>query len=113
MKVEEIIEGLNRFIEKQRASLKIDAKGFFVLQKEIVPHPTFKAYKEYRNNLWYIRGRKKDKIIEVAVTGKVTTNPAEEETIREVNTEFCIKLMELVYTNVNSFIKDDEEWKCL
>jgi len=113
MKAEEIIEGLNQFLEKKRAFLKIEAKGFFVLQREIIPHPTFKAYKQYRNTLWYIKGSKRDKIIQVSATQKVVNTSSEEATLREVNIALYTKLIELEYTGIDAFIKEDTTWKCL
>ena len=51
MRVEDIIEGLNRHIEYKRGLLGVNTTGHLVLQKSINPHPTFKAYKEYNYSI--------------------------------------------------------------
>lgn len=107
MKAEDIIEGLNQFIEVKRAILKIKAKGFFVLQREVIPHPTFKAYKEYISTLWYVKGSKKDKILIASATKKVVDTSSELTATREVNRELSIQLFELIYTDIDKFIKED------
>lgn len=48
MKIEDVIESLNRHIEYRRSLKNITAKGHLVLQKIVIPNPTFKAYKEYK-----------------------------------------------------------------
>lgn len=58
MKIENIIEGFNQHLEDKRKKLNIDFKGHLVLQKEIYPHPNFKAYKEYKYTLWLYASRK-------------------------------------------------------
>ena len=46
MRVEDIIEGLNRHIEHIRKLNNIEFKSHLVLKKEVNVNPNFKAYKE-------------------------------------------------------------------
>lgn len=107
MKAEDIIEGLNQFIESKREAAGIRVKGFFVLQREIIPNPTFKAYKEFKATLWYVKGSKRDRVIVVNITKKAVDISSEESVTREVNKELSIKLFELVSTNISKFILGD------
>ena len=59
MKLEDIIEDLNRYLHDTRNELKIENKGHFVLHKQIIPSERIKAYKEFDYTLWYIEGRHK------------------------------------------------------
>ena len=107
MKAEDIIEGLNQFIEAKRTILNVKAKGFFVLQREVIPHPTFKAYKEYISTLWYVKGSKRDKILRASAIKKVVDTSSELAVTKEVNRELSIQLFELIYTDIDKFIKED------
>ena len=59
MKIEDIIEDLNRYLYDTRNELNIDIKGHFVLHKQIIPNEKIKAYKEINYNLWYIDNKYK------------------------------------------------------
>ena len=63
MKSEDIIEGLNKHIETHRKDKGIKATGHLVLQKEIMPHSSFKAYKIYEYTLWFTKKGKSYKVI--------------------------------------------------
>ena len=43
MKAEDIIEGLNKHIEIRRGERGIENVGHIVLQREIIPHSSFKV----------------------------------------------------------------------
>lgn len=97
MKTEDIIEGLNRYIEDKREVLKIKTTGHLVLQKTVKPHQTFKAYKEYEFVIWFVKGGKKYRVITVKETAKVIDG--QEETImREMN----VKLSRLIFNWIGS-----------
>ena len=49
MRVEDVIEGLNRHIEYIRKVNNLEVKSHLVLKKVISVNPNFKAYKEYTN----------------------------------------------------------------
>ena len=92
MKVEDIIEGLNQSIEDKRDALKIKATGHLVLQRTVTPHQTFKAYKEYKFVVWFVKDGKKYRVIRLTWTTKVLDG--QEETImREMN----VKLSRLIF----------------
>ena len=71
MKAEDIIEGLNIHIEAKRRDLNIKTKGHIVLQKEIEPNQTFKAYKNYRYTLWFVKDKKSYRIMTVQHSARV------------------------------------------
>lgn len=97
MKIEDIIESLNRHIEDKRKKLNLDTKlGHLVLQRTIKPHETFKAYKEYNLTVWFIKGRYKCKVIVVNKVDKVTTDSQEELIMRQINMELCKMIFNLI-----------------
>lgn len=84
MKAEDIIEGLNRHIEARRSEKRIENVGHMVLQKEIIPHSTFKVYKIYKYTLWFTKRGKSYRVITVQHTAKVSDGQ-EESMLREIN----------------------------
>ena len=97
MIAEDIIEGLNRHIETKRKDKSIKTTGHLILQKEIMPHSSFKAYKIYKYTLWFV---KKGKSYEVAVlehTAKVLDGQEE-----NMNREMNIMLSEFIFNWIGS-----------
>ena len=84
MKAEDIIEGLNKHIETRRSERGIENIGHIVLQREIIPHTSFKVYKIYKYTLWFTKGGKSYIVITVQHTAKVPDGQ-EENTLREIN----------------------------
>ena len=97
MKAEDIIEGLNRYIETVRKERCISAKGHIVLHREILPHPSFKVYKTYKYTLWFSSGKKCYNIATLQQTSKVPDN-LEESMLREMN----IHLSTMIFTWIRS-----------
>ena len=97
MKVEDIIEGLNQSIEDKRDALKIKATGHLVLQRTVTPHQTFKAYKEYKFVVWFVKDGKKYRVIRLTWTAKVLDGQ-EETVLREIN----IRLSRLIFNWIGS-----------
>lgn len=97
MKAEDIIEGLNLHIETKRKDRGIKTIGHLVLQKEIMPHSSFKAYKIYRYTLWFAKKGKSYKVITVQHTAKVLDGQ-EENMLREMN----IMLSTLIFDWIGS-----------
>lgn len=95
MRVEDIIEGLNKHIEERRKALSINTKGHLVLQKNNTPHPTFKAYKEYNYYVWFVKGNKKYKVITVSITDKVVEGH-EETILRKLDVELCKTILSFI-----------------
>lgn len=94
MKVEDIIEGLNRHIENKRKDLNIEAKGHIVLQKEININSPFKAYKNYKYTIWFIN-RKPYCLITVNQAARVIDGQ-EEFIERQMNTILCQSLFDWI-----------------
>lgn len=85
MKIEDIIEGLNKHIELKRIERGINYKGHLVLQKEIIPNPSFKIYKIYKYTLWFTNRGNSYTVIILQHTAKVPEGQ-EENMVREMNT---------------------------
>lgn len=97
MKVEDIIEGLNRHIEAKRKDKDIKTTGHLILQKEIIPHTSFKAYKIYKYTLWFTKKGKSYKVITVQHTAKVLDG---QEDI--MNREINIMLSNMIFNWIGS-----------
>ena len=97
MKSEDIIEGLNRHIETKRRDKGIKATGHLVLQKEIMPHSSFKAYKIYEYTLWFTKKGKSYKVIVLQHTAKVLDGQEE-----SMNREMNIMFSELLFNWIRS-----------
>lgn len=99
MRVEDIIEGLNKHIEEKRKELNINTKGHLVLQKLITPSPTFKAYKFYEMILWFVKPGKKQRLLTISQTVKMIDG-------REESVNGCMNI--LLSTELFSFIGTKE-----
>lgn len=98
MKLEDIIEGLNRHIEGRRKNLGIDPiQGHLVLQKTIKPHSTFKAYKEYNFTIWFVKGR--DRFVVLMINHVARVVDGHEETLMK---EMTIRLSEMIFNWMGS-----------
>lgn len=84
MKAEDIIEGLNKHIEIRRSERGIGNVGHMVLQKEIMPHSSFKVYKTYKYTLWFTKRGKSYEVMKIQHTAKVPDDQ-EESMLREMN----------------------------
>lgn len=84
MKAEDIIEGLNKHIEIRRGERGIENVGHIVLQREIIPHSSFKVYKIYKYTLWFTKRGKSYEVMKIQHTAKVPDGQ-EENMLREMN----------------------------
>lgn len=98
MKVEYIIEGLNKHIEDMRKIDNILTRGHLVLQRVITTNPTFKAYKSYEAILWFVKCNKKYRVVTTKYTAKAIDGH-EELIEREVNTELCRLIFNWIGSN--------------
>ena len=98
MKSEDIIEGLNKHIETRRSERGIENVGHIVLQKEIIPHTSFKVYKTYKYTLWFTKRGRSYKVITIQHTAKVPDGQ-EENMLREMN----IRLSTLIFNWIGSY----------
>lgn len=97
MKAEDIIEGLNRHIESVRNKRGIENVGHIVLQREIIPHSSFKVYKIYKYTLWFTKRGKSYEVMKMQHTAKVPDGQ-EESILREMN----IMLSTLIFNWIGS-----------
>ena len=97
MKAEDIIESLNRHIEAKRKDRGIKTTGHLVLQKEIMPHSSFKAYKIYKYTLWFTKKGKSYEVIVLEHTAKVLDGQED-----NMNREMNIMLSNLVFNWISS-----------
>lgn len=97
MKVEDIIEGLNLHIETKRKDRGIKTTGHLVLQKEIMPHSSFKAYKIYKHTLWFVKDGKSYKVIMIEHTEKVLDGQEE-----SMNRKMNIMLSNMIFDWIGS-----------
>lgn len=63
MKLEDIIELLNQRIEELRATKNINTTGHLVLQRTEIVDKKFKSYVTTECILWYVKDRKKYKVL--------------------------------------------------
>ena len=64
MKLDNIVTALNNYIKDK-------ISGFFILHKEVKPHPKFKAFKSIKLNLWYINKTEKHIVFTIDTTEKI------------------------------------------
>lgn len=91
MKLDDIIEGLNRHIDKVRRDNNIKATGHLVIQSTLTPNLSFKAYKTYEIILWYVTKSKRFRIFTVSNCAR-TLSDQEEYLKREAHIELCNNL---------------------
>ena len=99
LKLEDIIEGLNRSIEDYRKARNIVTTGHLVIQKSIKPHKTFKAYKEYEVIVWFINGKNKYKTVHYTETAHIIDG-REERILKEINISVCRFLFNFVNSSM-------------
>ena len=97
MKAEDIIEGLNLHIESKRKCKDIKTTGHLVLQREIVPNPSFKAYKTYKYTLWFTKRGKSYKVIVLEHIEKVLDGQEE-----NMNRKMNIMLSNMIFDWIGS-----------
>lgn len=108
MIITDIINSFNEYLKSLRNEKHKEGKGFIVLHKSIIPHPTFKAYKTIEYNLWFvISSKEKYKIFDLKTTDKVLIGQ-EEKTLSNLDQAFLIKLYRLIGTDTfTQMITDD------
>ena len=97
MKAEDIIEGLNKHIETRRNERGIKNVGHIVLQREIIPHSSFKVYKTYKYTLWFTKRGKSYEVMEIQHTAKVLDGQEE-----NMNREMNIMLSNMIFNWIGS-----------
>lgn len=98
MKIEDIVDILNKYIEDKRRDNSILTSGHLVLQRIVTSHPTFKAYKSYELLLWFVKDRKKYKVLTIKEIAKVIDGQ-EDRIIRNISMQFCYLIFNLLNTD--------------
>lgn len=72
---------------------------YFIDKLITLPHSTFKAYKEYKLEIWKLKDGHKDLLVTIQQSGKSTTS-AQEDYMKEKITKEAIKMLwNLMNTN--------------
>jgi hypothetical protein len=95
MTLENIIESLNKYIIEEREERKIDCKTFLILQKSLIPQPMFKAYKEYKYTIWFVKNRKSYKVLTIQQTARVLDD-YEDAIHKQLNTMLCQSIFDWI-----------------
>ena len=77
MKVEDVIEGLNRYVEDCRQLLNIKNKSFFVMRKNMQVNSSFKAYKSINETLYLVNGDSKEAVLDIVYSSRIVTGQDE------------------------------------
>lgn len=94
MKTDEIVVALNVELFNERKKMGSTCEGQFMIRRTIEEVPTFKAYKQYQVQLWYIQDRKKFLILGESITDRVILND-DEFIIKTLNTRFLVAVFQL------------------
>ena len=100
MRIERIIDALN-------VSVQDKIKGHFILHISITSNSTFKVYKDYAYNLYYIN--KKNKYLVLNMIQKHRVPKEQEATLKDaLDEQFCVGLFKWLNSNdYNNIIKGD------
>lgn len=99
MKTEDIIEGLNRYIEEERKRLNINSSGHIVIRKNIIINPTVKAYKTYTCEVYFVKNKDCYKVTETEIVERVISGQ-EERINRDLNINLMIILCDLLKSDI-------------
>ena len=100
--LEHFIEGLNNHIKGRREVLGIQTIGHLVLQREIIPHSTFKVLKTYKYTIWFVKDSKTYEVLTLKHT--VRSLVGQEES---VNKDMSVTLSEMLFNWVGSSFYDE------
>ena len=94
-----IVEGLNRFIEVERFKRNIITDGHLVLHKTVETNPLAKAYKNYIVSVWFVKGADKYKVVTVKYSMRAVGN-IEDEIDRILSIELSKALFSFVTSDI-------------
>lgn len=103
MTVEEVVECLNKHIQKKRKQLGLLNTSFLVLQKLSKKNPVFKIYREYIYTLWLVNNTEKSRVLEVKYTDRVV-DKNEEAVEKLIDMEFTKRIFDLINTDLHEDI---------
>lgn len=104
MKIEDVIDCLNRHINDLRILKGVKATTSIVLHKAVFPESSFKSYKRYEYTLWYIK-KSEDKgdferyKILTLQNIKQTISGLEETIQREIDMKMCYLIFNWIGSN--------------
>lgn len=94
MTLEDIIEVLNSNVELCRTAQQLDTNlGHLVLQRTIDVNPTFKSYKKFYLVVWFVKDKKKSKVLSVE---KQTSYSTYDKDMTKLDKEFIKHLFNLI-----------------
>jgi hypothetical protein len=99
MRIEDMVEGLNKHIEAIRVQRKIITDGHLVFQLTIAPHETIKAYKKYEAIVWFVKGKNKYKVTTVKQVAKVVEGE-DKYIMRVINIDLSKTLFSIINTKM-------------
>lgn len=94
-----IVEGLNRFIEIERFKRNIITDGHLVLHKTVETNSLAKAYKNYIVSVWFVKGADKYKVVTVKYSMRAVGN-IEDEIDKILSIELSKALFSLVTSDI-------------
>lgn len=95
MRIEEMVEGLNRYIEEERINRGIDLYSHLVFQLSISSHDTIKAYKKYEAVVWFVKSGLKYRVATVNQIAKVVDGE-DKHIMRVINIDMSRILFSLI-----------------
>lgn len=95
MKTEDIIEGLNIFLEEERKKRNIKESGHFVMLRTVEINSSFKAYKTYKVEIFFVLKKAKKSVLTVQNTSRVIDGQ-EEAITRKLNTELTASILSFI-----------------
>lgn len=96
MKVEEMADAINQYLDKLRQESNSDKRSYFVVRKHQKPVENFKAFKQFTIELWLIDKEPK-RIITTEVTGRMIEG-RDELFLKQIDREFIIQLIVFIDT---------------
>lgn len=96
MKIEDIINQLNKYIDQYRDKYNIPKQniGHLNIQKQILPN-TFKVFKTYKYILWYIDSNESIEVLTISQVFK-ETEFNKEEALNEMDKQFTFEIIKLI-----------------
>ena len=98
MKIEEMADAINQYLDKLRQESNSDKRSYFVVRKHQEPVENFKAFKQFTIELWLIDKDSKSKIITTQVTGRMVEG-RDELFLKQVDKDFVMQLIDFMVTD--------------
>ena len=99
MRIEDVVESLNQYIEDVRKSQLIEAKSFLVLKRHIEPSEHFKAYKVAIVEIFVANGSINYRLTTHSYQGRLVSSQ-EEDILLDLEKQVVKTLFGLVNTDI-------------